>query len=385
MPWSNIISIELFCALIISVIVGAILIKRQKRLVENKQKEIRGLKRKIVRLQARLKVQQESITTLSKTLSKEEEPRAETDNLKEVADMMGQLQADFTGGDERLDELQNAIDQQHDIISLLQDINTKKVSAQLEHYRKKIAQLNQTVQLSEATVNRIRQNLDGARDKVATLSMEVKRSAHQQILVRALEDRERQLLQDRKKLHETVIKQKQQQRNSLNIIHSLEKRERQILRDRKKLQAKIQHHQTQHQEHNAIIAGLTENIQGVQEQALRDEEAADLNVEHLKTALQDACEALDRAVTEKDFIESHFIELDEQLSEGEKNQEKLQSAKNELETLDDIVLGLDESSKVSEECLDDGAECESNELIEADELMTPEDSSQPDKEAGQGE
>ena len=143
-----------------------------------------------------------------------------------------------------------------------------------------------------------------------------------------------ELAEHKIKTKELKIKIRELSKKALSI-KGLEVRERRLIRDKKRIIAKFNEIKDKYEGQRAI----TRNLEKELKTSFRAEE-----VKAMRGELKDNEDALKRALAEKDFIEQHFLELDENSDEEALLLSKLDRAKREIQLLEKTVLDMDEES-----------------------------------------
>ncbi len=119
-------------------------------------------------------------------------------------------------------------------------------------------------------------------------------------------------------------------------IEGLEIREKRLIRDKNRIIAKFNEIKDKYEGQRAIARKLEKELKT----SFRAEE-----VKAMRGELKDNEDALKRALAEKNFIEQHFLELDENSEEEALLLSRLERAKREIEMLEKTVLDMDKESK----------------------------------------
>lgn len=118
----------------------------------------------------------------------------------------------------------------------------------------------------------------------------------------------------------------------LQSLSALENKEERLQRDRERLKQRLDKMKAKQAEQSSIIKTLRKEL-NKGSPAEQNE-----NLIQLRNELEQSEQALQRALREKLFIESHFISLDEIAQDGERMREELNRAKREIQTLEKSVL-----------------------------------------------
>jgi hypothetical protein len=137
------------------------------------------------------------------------------------------------------------------------------------------------------------------------------------------------------KTKEMKVKIRELTKKALSI-EGLEIRERRLVRDKKRIVAKFNEIKDKYEGQRAI----TRNLEKELKTSFRAEE-----VKAMRGELKENEDALKRALAEKNFIEQHFLELDENSDEEALLLSRLDRAKREIEMLEKTVLDMDKESK----------------------------------------
>ena len=125
----------------------------------------------------------------------------------------------------------------------------------------------------------------------------------------------------------------------LQKLSVLENKEGRLQRDREQLKKRLDAMRTKHSEQSGIIKTLRKELN----KNIQPDNSAEL--ENLRDELEKSEQALQRALLEKKFIESHFISLDEIAQDSDRMREELDRAKREIQTLEKSVLEFREENK----------------------------------------
>jgi chromosome segregation ATPase len=125
----------------------------------------------------------------------------------------------------------------------------------------------------------------------------------------------------------------------LQGLSVLENKEERLQRDRERLKQRLDKMKAKQTEQSSIIKTLRKELN----KGTAAEQNEDLTL--LRDELEKSEQALQRALREKQFIESHFISLDEIAQDGERMREELNRAKREIQTLEKSVLESHQDSK----------------------------------------
>ncbi len=137
------------------------------------------------------------------------------------------------------------------------------------------------------------------------------------------------------KTKELKVKIRELSKKALSI-KDLEARESRLIRDKKRIVAKFNEIKDKYEGQRTINRNLEKELKT----SFRAEE-----VKAMRGELRDNEDALKRALAEKNFIEQHFLELDEN-SDGETLLlSRLDRAKREIELLEKTVLEMDKEAE----------------------------------------
>ena len=144
-----------------------------------------------------------------------------------------------------------------------------------------------------------------------------------------------ELTRQQVKTKEMKLKIRELSKKALSI-NELETRERRLIKDKNKIINKFNDIKDKYEGQRAIARNL--------EKELKTSFRAD-EVKAMRGELKENEEALKRALAEKNFIEQHFLELDESSDEEEVLLSRLERAKREIQMLEKTVLDMDKESK----------------------------------------
>lgn len=125
----------------------------------------------------------------------------------------------------------------------------------------------------------------------------------------------------------------------LQKLSVLENKEGRLQRDREQLKKRLDAMRAKHSEQSGIIKTLRKELN----KNIQPDNSAEL--ENLRSELEKSEQALQRALLEKKFIESHFISLDEIAQDSDRMREELDRAKREIQTLEKSVLEFRDENK----------------------------------------
>lgn len=138
---------------------------------------------------------------------------------------------------------------------------------------------------------------------------------------------------DRAKTNLTDLRNRMKEAGrKLQKLSVLENKEGRLQRDREHLKKRLDAMRAKHSEQSGIIKTLRKELN----KSTAVDNSAEL--ENLRQELEQSEQALQRALLEKQFIESHFISLDEIAQDSDRMRAELDRAKREIQTLEKSVL-----------------------------------------------
>lgn len=336
MPAHYLIALELTILLLVTLAGAAVLLRVLMRARDGAQQLAGERARIIKRLGKELK---ESQIKIDELLAAATAAAAESDNGLDFNAMLGDLGNDLQGGSDSLYELceiQDGVDGSVGRLEQMQaDTTDNWDQAALQ---KELKVLREQSGRSGRVINVLTKALESTRAKLKAIQLSAPRRQPASRNTEEVEKNSRRLAIDNKALQQKLQKEMVNHKESVdrlaNKLRETEESKRSLMNEasqqRKSMSMVIDELQKQLHEASAALSDNPEV------QALRDK-------------LQDMSDALDRAIKERDFLDSRFIELEQALDNSEAAAEALERAKTEYRMLEDRYLDmeneLDEDAK----------------------------------------
>lgn len=172
------------------------------------------------------------------------------------------------------------------------------------------------------------ENLDALKKEIKTLEKLLKKSQE------TAEKHEQALKKSKDTADEMKSKVRELTKKS-SKLRSLENKEQRLLRDQERLKERLSKMRDKYETESVIAKNLRNELKT----SFRADE-----VKAIKEQLKETENKLSQAITEKQFIETHFVSLDEIARDRELLEDELNRARREIQTLERSIIELDQDA-----------------------------------------
>jgi len=241
-----------------------------------------------------------------------------------------ELTGDLQGGSENLSELGEIQADFNDAVDRMEKLQESEEAWDREGLQKELELLREQSARSGKVINTLTAALEGTRSKLKAAQQSTPRRRGSGPADDTLEKNVRRLSLDNKALQQ-------------KLQSEMDKNQEMIDRIASKLRVSEESKRTIINEANQQRKTMSVVIDELQQQ-LRDAVADPKDseeVRNLKVKLKDTTEALERALRERDFLDSRFVAMEEALDDSEAAAEELERAKTEYRMLEERYLELE--------------------------------------------
>lgn len=172
------------------------------------------------------------------------------------------------------------------------------------------------------------ENLDALKKEIKTLEKLLKKSQE------TAEKHEQALKKSKATADEMKAKVRELTKKT-SKLKSLENKEQRLLRDQDRLKERLSKMREKYETESVIAKNLRSELKT----SFRADE-----VKAIREQLKETENKLSQAITEKQFIETHFVSLDEIARDRELLDDELQRARREIQTLERSIIELDQDA-----------------------------------------
>jgi len=324
LPVHFLIFVELGFLLLATLVAAAVIVRvlslardKAQGLAEDRERARRALKRELEQAQA-------TIGELQAAAAAANADEVDFESL--VIELTGELQ----GGAENLSELGEIQAGFTDAMDRMGKLHESEEAWDREGLQKELELLREQSARSGKVINTLTAALEGTRSKLKAAQQSTPRRRGSGPADDTLEKNVRRLSLDNKALQQ-------------KLQSEMDKNQEMIDRIASKLRVSEESKRTIINEANQQRKTMSVVIDELQQQ-LRDAVADPKDseeVRNLKVKLKDTTEALERALRERDFLDSRFVAMEEALDDSEAAAEELERAKTEYRMLEERYLELE--------------------------------------------
>jgi chromosome segregation ATPase len=328
---SILIVIQLAFLLVISWLFAVVAIRKLRSSNDQQAELIRQLKRNSKR-QVSKRANTYSESEVSDVDLFDESTPASVDD---IASALNDLGSEYDHHCDDLSELDAMLKAQSDSIlrmrQMREAIDDKKKTVDTGALKRELSSLKERNKRSETIITELNNRLEGSQSRMKAVQRQMTRLKADSGMAGSLERENRRLSMDRSKLEQKLKKEMFKHQQVIERIQAqlsvAEKRSSQGIHKAKMREQK-----------------LLSTINELQDR-LRVSDGSDVDeseVRMLKDELNRSQDALNRAVNEKEFLESNFVDLEKALQESASAKDELERTKKEYQMLEDHFLALDE-------------------------------------------
>ena len=346
MSISNLILIQLVFLLVISWFFAVVAIRKLRKGHRDQARQIQELKRAKNQTVSEYK---DSSIDLVKT-----EPCTDFDpgNDEDITDALVGLDGEFERNSQNVSELDSMLKSQADSISRLREmreaLDSKKKNVDSDNLERELHALKEKNTRSEVMIAELSTSLARSRVRMQGVEKKMTRLKADAGLMPGLERDRKRLSMNSSRLEQQLKKDMFNHQQAIDRIETrlrvAENRSREGIDNAKSREKKLL---------NTIVElqGKLENGAGSNDET---------KIKALKDELINAQETLNRTVSEKEFLENNFLDLEKALQESESAKKELDRTKKEYEMLEQHFLALDEGEGIGSGDIDDVPEHRKN-------------------------
>ena len=261
-----------------------------------------------------------------------------------LSDMNSALVQDASNVSEVEDILQSQREAIERIRKMRERMDQKKAPDNDGALKQELEALRKQNKQSDVVIDKLNSALQNNRLRLQSLTKEIPRLRANSGKLDDAEITNRRLHADKKAAEQKLVRE-------------MGKHQLTVERIREQLQASEKKNRAYIEERTARETSLLSTIRELQEK-LKEASSSGENDEligQLQVQLDEAQSALDRAVREKEFMESHFVELEKALEESTLAQDELERTKKEYQMLEEHFMAMLEDD-TPKDVIPDGAE-----------------------------
>lgn len=334
--------IQVIVLLVFSWVLAAVMIGKFRSKNREQADQIDDLKRETKQLRRQLKqaekAAEQSLQESDETVSSGSED--DIDSL--INDMNASLKKDSTNLSELDTILQSQKDSMARIRKMHENLDSKKKTNDDKKLQKELSSVKKQNKRSQDIINKLDGDLERSRSRLKSVEKEMTRLRANSGRINDLERSAIRLTSDKSALEKKLAREMVKHQTTIERIRAQlqisEKKNRDYLEERASRE-------------QSLLNTINE-LQNKLREAADGDDSEEL-VLQLQQELDSAQEALGRAVREKDFMETHFVELEKALEESSTAQEELDRTKREYQMLEEHFLELASEDEKREEALSD--------------------------------